>query len=87
MSTSALRGHSIEYVDGEWCYVDDGTPTIGSDRPCGKCGRERTSEGHDACLGTIPGVMNACCGHGGSTRPYMQLLDGSVLKWLQQGAE
>ena len=69
----SLRGHPIEYVGGEWRYVDDGTPTVGSDRSCcGKCGQHRTPEGHDACVGTIPGAMNACCGHGQDNEAYIQ---------------
>ena len=32
---------------------------------CRWCNRERTPEGHDGCLGTLPGVVYACCGHGG----------------------
>jgi hypothetical protein len=32
--------------------------------PCPKCGKLPTKEGHDACLGTLPGVIDACCGHG-----------------------
>jgi hypothetical protein len=31
---------------------------------CGHCGISRTPEGHDGCIGTLEGVMNACCGHG-----------------------
>lgn len=32
--------------------------------PCVRCGRSPTPEGHDACLGYLPGVESACCGHG-----------------------
>ena len=63
-TTSFLRGHPIFFDKDEWFYVDSGLPTIGSDRPCGHCGKENNNEGHDGCLGTLPGVMNACCGHG-----------------------
>lgn len=31
---------------------------------CRHCQMERTPEGHDPCLGTLPGVQYACCGHG-----------------------
>lgn len=33
---------------------------------CAECGKPPSTEGHDGCLGTIPGddIMNACCGHG-----------------------
>jgi hypothetical protein len=33
---------------------------------CAACGQLPTPEGHDACLGTLPGVRAACCGHGKS---------------------
>ena len=33
-------------------------------QPCPKCGQLPTDEGHDACLGELPGVKFACCGHG-----------------------
>jgi len=33
-------------------------------QPCKLCGKTRTPEGFDACLGYLPGVKYACCGHG-----------------------
>jgi hypothetical protein len=33
---------------------------------CRHCRRQRMPEGYDACLGRLPGVVAACCGHGGS---------------------
>jgi hypothetical protein len=32
--------------------------------PCKVCGELPTPEAHDACLGKLPGVSAACCGHG-----------------------
>lgn len=48
--------------------------------PCGNCGKRRTDEGHDACLGTLIGVMNACCGHGNEDEAYIQFLDGECVR-------
>jgi hypothetical protein len=32
---------------------------------CRPCKQPRTPEGHDPCLGHIPGeILSACCGHG-----------------------
>lgn len=45
---------------------------------CIKCGKPPTPEGHDGCLGTLPAVMNACCGHGRDDIAYVQYLDGSI---------
>jgi hypothetical protein len=46
--------------------------------PCPLCGMVRTREGYDACLGELPGVSNACCGHGEGTG-YVQFTNGVVL--------
>jgi hypothetical protein len=32
--------------------------------PCPKCGLHRTDKGYDPCMGKLPGVKYACCGHG-----------------------
>jgi len=68
-----LRGHKIEMVDGQWVYSDNRTPTAGNPRDCGFCGRPNTTDGHDGCLGTLPGVRNACCGHGEPNMAYVQV--------------
>lgn len=40
---------------------------------CDHCGLKATKEGHDGCLGELPGpVMNACCGHGQDEVAYIQ---------------
>ncbi len=45
---------------------------------CDHCGLPDTPEGHDACLGTIPGAMNACCGHGDVKCAYIQYQAGDA---------
>jgi hypothetical protein len=62
MATSQIRGHKIMFL-GQWVYVDNKAP-ITVERPCIRCGKMPTPEGFDACLGYIPGVKSACCGHG-----------------------
>ena len=64
-TTSYIYGH-LAYYDTDakvWRYADT-DEVANEDRPCVRCGRMPTSEGHDACLGTLPGVKYACCGHG-----------------------
>ena len=76
-SEGYLRGHKIICID-EYCfYADIKEPTASTykDRPCGNCGKQYTKEGHDACLGTLKGLMNACCGHGENRDAYVQFLD------------
>jgi hypothetical protein len=47
--------------------------------PCVKCGKLPTEEGHDACLGTLPGVVDACCGHG-VKEPYIIFENGLTIR-------
>ncbi|MCO1599839.1 hypothetical protein [Desulfosporosinus nitroreducens] len=63
MITSHQRGHLIKYIDGAWVYADT-NESITTERPCARCGRPPTHEGHDECLGIIDGATSACCGHG-----------------------
>ena len=77
MIKSYRRGHEIACVDDVWIYVDDKTPTEGTERNCGFCGEGNTVEDHDGCLGTLPNVRNACCGHGQVEESYVQFEDGS----------
>ena len=64
MVTGQLRGHSIEYDGEKWVYSDNKNPLESEIRACKRCRRMPTPEGYDACLGHIPGVVSACCGHG-----------------------
>lgn len=63
MITSYSRGHKIIFKNKKWVYVDT-LKVLNSIRPCKKCGKPPTLEGHDDCLGEIKGVVSACCGHG-----------------------
>ncbi|WP_106494916.1 hypothetical protein [Lentibacillus sp. Marseille-P4043] len=76
-ATTQLKGHKIEFLNGEWVFSDKKEPTVTTweNRLCGHCGLNNTPEGHDGCLGTLPGVMNACCGHGQTNEAYVQFLD------------
>lgn len=59
-ATSYCRGHKIIY-NGAWKYADGSQM---DNRPCKRCGKPPTPEGHDACLGHVKGATAACCGHG-----------------------
>lgn len=76
-----LRGYEIEEVDGEYVFCDTGekTSTTYTQRPCGHCDKFQTKEGHDGCLGTLPGVFNACCGHGETKDAYIQYMDKTTI--------
>lgn len=72
---SRLLGHEIAWhVDRqEFVYTDDLSPAGGPGeappRPCVLCLHppawcEPCGNWHDPCVGHIPGVVSACCGHG-----------------------
>lgn len=78
MILSYSRGRLVTYKRGVWRY-EDGVPVDDDpDRPCPRCGRPPTPEGHDACLGTIPGCVSACCGHGVTDQILMMRVEEEV---------
>lgn len=81
MEITQLRGHDVYEKDGVFYYVDNDEPTVQTweSRPCGHCERHNTDEGHDGCLGTIPHVINACCGHGNIREAYVQFGGGFAI--------
>lgn len=76
---SKLRGHPI-YFNGEWRYKDNGEPTAENwkHRACGHCEKPNRPDEHDACLGELPGVINACCGHGNERDAYIMFEDETI---------
>lgn len=72
------RGHEIELV---YVYKDNKQPVADNvNRSCGYCGQQNTIEGHDGCLGALPNVINACCGHGNTKEAYIQFDNKSVIR-------
>jgi hypothetical protein len=57
-------------IEREYTSEDAGSGQWGI---CNKCKLPPSPEGHDGCLGTLPGpIMNACCGHGNNKQAYIQ---------------
>jgi hypothetical protein len=46
---------------------------------CPRCGRKETSESHDPCIANLPGVLNACCGHG-KEEGYIMFENGIIIR-------
>lgn len=61
----------------EWFYQNG--EKADKPRTCPKCKNMPTEDGHDYCLGILPGVKNACCGHG--KEGYIMFNDGTVLRF------
>lgn len=84
---SKWRGHEIETRAGSWLYADTGV--LVSDEPerkCGHCGAENRGDGHDACIAELPGVTNACCGHGSIEDSYIQFSNGVTVRGFVKDA-
>ena len=91
-----VGGHTARFDEDadEWVYADD-LSAVGwpHKRPCPRCGRMPTEEGHDACIANLPGVISACCGHGVGDKalyPFVIFDDGEELrgeeaaKWIKE---
>ena len=85
MIKSCHRGHSIIFVDNAWVYEDNGKPVPGyggEDRPCKFCGHSfgrGPDDEDDPCLGHLPGVVKACCGHGVRKDSYIVFENGFTI--------
>lgn len=85
MTRSNFRGHPTIYLgDEKWIYEDTGEPAgFRNVRPCKKCGKvfEGSNIGEsDPCLQDLPGVDNACCGHGVPEDAYVRFISGVVIR-------
>ncbi len=87
--TRGFRGHHAYYdfFNKCWRFVEN-RQRIKDSQPlsCGRCGCKPTLEGHDACLGTLPGVKFACCGHG-VDEGYIMWKDSVITKFPSWGGK
>lgn len=78
-----LRGWPIYFDEqkNEYLFEDtlESTKETFMKRPCGVC-KAYIGEGPDPCLGWLPGVKNACCGHGIPRRSYIQFENGVIIR-------
>lgn len=74
---SSSRGHSIvqEYNSGIWVFEDNLEPCY-HQRACIKCKRMATPYEPDPCIGWLPDVKFACCGHGIKGDDYVLMNSG-----------
>ncbi len=81
-ATGKILGHSVFFDGSDWRFLDTGELTAETwrSRACDHCGIPATHEGHDGCLRTLPGVRNACCGHGNVSDAYLQFETGEVVR-------
>ena len=82
VARSYWRGHEIILITEDvWVYADTKQEVSANPyRACGKCGESKTSSHHDACIANLPGVDNACCGHGDRNDSYIQFDNGVTVR-------
>jgi len=87
---ASFRGHPTWWDEDAqcWRYVDNDKRAgfDGTVRPCARCGRvfQGSNVGEpDPCLGTLPGVDNACCGHGVPEAAYIRFTNGVVVRGFE----
>lgn len=75
------RGHRINVDTRSYATTyEDGVPLGAEERPCSACGRCALSvKAPDPCIGYLPGVLAACCGHGLVHSAYVHRSAGGVL--------
>lgn len=52
---------------------------LDQDKTCNLCRRILPNEGPDPCIGILPGVDYACCGHG--KNGYISFMNGIVIRF------
>jgi hypothetical protein len=79
MITGYKRRHKYFHDGDKTEYYLDNKEPLEKERPCIRCGRMPTPEGHDACLGRLTGVKWACCGHG-KKEGYITFINGVTIR-------
>lgn len=80
---SYCSGYAVTWNGSSWHFDDTGEPLLGWGgvaRPCAKCGAVMDDHSPDYCLGNLPGVNNACCGHGQRNESYIRFTNGIVIR-------
>lgn len=86
MASTYKNGHKIKYneTDDKWYYADG--QIADKFRKCPRCECLPDKNGHDACFNNLPGVQNACCGHGVEDA-YIQFNDGTEIRFKITGMQ
>lgn len=80
MVTSYSLGYEIQYTNNQWIYSDKKESIVDNPRPCRCCGKYPKVHGYDYCLGDLPNVRSACCGHN-VEKPYVVFNNGKYMEF------
>lgn len=86
MITSKFMGQPIYFKNSKWFFTDDNgecIPASESEKECKHCGKKQSHFRADPCIGKLPGVKNACCGHGNRELSYIQFENGTVIRGFE----
>lgn len=77
---SNFKGAKITWNEKaeDWFHEDGTKHEVTDVLECPKCKEKSSRLEHDPCLKDLPGVMNACCGHG-SGLGYIQFINGVTI--------
>lgn len=80
--TAYINGNQVTSTNGhDWQYTDGSPHKIGvTVRPCPCCNSLPADGEPDGCLGSLPGVKNACCGHGIDGESYIEFENGVIIR-------
>lgn len=59
------------------------TTIVENDIVCRNCGHVKETglnDEMDGCIEMLPGVVDACCGHGDPTKSYIHFQNGTVIR-------
>lgn len=74
-----IKGHLwIQSPNGHY-WADNGKLIKDETRTCPRCQKSLTSDKYDKCLGELPGVEAACCGHG-EEEGYIKFSNGVIIR-------
>ena len=81
MQKSNIRGHiTIWNEKREKWYFEDTGKDVSYEVTCKKCNLPCDIDGPDPCLGLLPGVEFACCGHGNRANSYIKFDNGLIIR-------
>ena len=79
MTARRFLGVRLERIAGKWYHAGREIPNpLEHTIPCEACGLPPV-DGCDGCIGRLPGVLFACCGHG-KRQGYVMFSNGLVLR-------
>lgn len=78
-ASSKIMGSDVKFNGDFWVYAESGEKASNSNASCVSCGL-KSDNGHDPCIRSLPGVANACCGHGVASDAYVQLVGGETYR-------